>query len=512
MPDRPDPDEPVYRLLAEAAPNAIVVVDDGGRIVLVNAEAERLFGYRRGELLGEPVEALVPEALRTGHAESRAAFLDHAAARPMGVGRNLFGRRKDGSRFPVEIGLNPVRTGRGTLVLSAIVDISQRKQLERELQRRLQDLEAADRRKDEFLAILGHELRNPLAPIRNALSILRMPEVDEATVRGTHEMLDRQIEQLVRLVDDMVDVSRIAMGRVSLQREAFDLALAVSRGIEMAQPAAGGPELVVFSPGQPVVVEGDLLRLSQVVANLVTNAVKYTPPTGHIEISVRRDQEQGVVSVRDDGIGIAPELLPRVFDMFVRAENHAVRAKAGLGLGLTLVKRAVEMHGGSVSASSPGPGHGSEFLVRLPLSSRGITPRPREPAAEKPPAAAHRRRVLVVDDNVDAAESIGLILRGSGYDVRCAYTGSAALEMADTYRPQVIVLDIGLPDVTGWEVARLLRRRPHFETARVVAVTGYAQESDRVRSKEAGIDYHLTKPVDPKLLRQVIAEADYGRR
>jgi PAS domain S-box-containing protein len=498
-----------FRLAIESSPSGMVMVDRKGLIVLVNSQTEKLFGYRREELIGQPVELLVPERFRAEHPRERKNYVGRPEMRAMGQGRDLHGRRADGSEFPVEIGLNPIETEDGVFVLSAIVDITERKRLEGELHGRLEELDTAARRKDEFLAMLGHELRNPLAPMRNALQVMKMPAVDETTARQMREMLERQLHHLVRLVDDLLDVSRIINGRIELRRAAIDIAAAVERGAETAQPVldARGHELVLSLPRGPLQVNGDLVRLSQVVANLLTNAAKYTPQADRIWLTVESDGPDVVLRVRDRGVGMTPELLPRVFDVFVQGDASLARSQGGLGLGLALVRRIVAMHGGSVTATSAGPGHGSEFVVRLPrlvqggaMPSAGAACRP-EPRVTD----ALRRRVLVVDDNVDAAESVAAILKLSGYAVRCAYDGTSALQLAQSYKPDVVVLDIGLPDITGYEVARQLRAQPQFEHLPMVAVTGYGQDADRRQSREAGIDEHLTKPVDPAALQAFIA-------
>jgi PAS domain S-box-containing protein len=500
-----------FRLAIESSPSGMVMVDRHGHIVLVNSQTERLFGYRREELIGQAVEMLVPERFRRSHPGERANYLRGPEMRAMGHGRDLFGRRADGTEFPVEIGLNPIETEDGVFVLSAIVDITERKRLEGELHQRLDELDAAARRKDEFLAMLGHELRNPLAPMRNALQVMKMQGVDEATTRQMREMLERQLHGLVRLVDDLLDVSRIINGRIELRRSPIDVGAAVERGAETAQPAldARGHELVVSLPAQPLRVNGDLVRLSQVVANLLTNAAKYTPQPDRIWLTVEADGPDVLIRVRDRGAGMPAELLPRIFDVFVQGEASLARSQGGLGLGLALVRRVVAMHGGTVTAASAGPGQGAEFVVRLPRLVPGS-------AALDPPdrpgprvTDALRRRVLVVDDNVDAAESVAALLKLSGYAVRCAYDGTSALQLAQSYQPDVVVLDIGLPDITGYEVARKLRAQPQFAHLPVVAVTGYGQDADRTRSREAGIDEHLTKPVDPAALQAFIATSKH---
>ncbi|HVH99599.1 MAG TPA: PAS domain S-box protein [Enhygromyxa sp.] len=496
-----------FRLAIESAPSGMVMVDQSGQIVLVNSQAEKLFGYTREELIGRPVEMLVPERFRREHPDFRSGFFHDPESRPMGAGRDLYGRRKDGTEFPVEIGLNPIETDEGVLALSAIVDITERKLLERELRLRLEELAAADRQKDEFLATLAHELRNPLAPIRNAMQILKLPAANDHMRLRAQEMIDRQLHHMVRLVDDLLDVSRIIIGRIELRKECFDLSAAVTRAVETAEPLieARGHELIVSMPPEPITVNADLVRLSQIISNLLTNAAKYTPKPDRIWLSAEQDGNDVILRIRDQGTGIEPSMLGRIFQLFVQADASPTRAQGGLGIGLTLVKQLVELHNGTVTATSEGLGRGSEFIVRFPADTDvgGTLGRPR--VSEGPPARERgERRVLIVDDNVDAAESIAMLLQVSGFSVRCVYDGNSALTVASAYHPDVIILDIGLPDISGYDVARRLRAQRDFQRTPIVAVTGYGQQGDRLRSREAGIDFHMTKPVDPNALQALL--------
>jgi signal transduction histidine kinase/integral membrane sensor domain MASE1/ActR/RegA family two-component response regulator len=373
------------------------------------------------------------------------------------------------------------------------------------VEQRAAQLAEADRRKDEFLAMLAHELRNPLAPLRNALEILKMRGADATMAGEAREMMERQLQQLVRLVDDLLDVSRINRGKIQLRKECIDLSAAISRAIETTRPVidARGHELIVSLPDEPLTVEADRTRLAQVVANLLNNAAKYTEKAGRIWLTAERAGAEVVIRVRDTGIGIRPDLLPHVFDLFVQSERSLERSQGGLGIGLTLVRSLVEMHGGSVTAQSEGVGKGSEFIFRLPVLVEQTQAETRG-ADARPAAALPRRRVLVVDDNVDAAESLAMLLRISGQDVRVAHNGPAALETAAAYHPELVLLDIGLPGMTGYEVAERLRAQAGFDGTVLAAVTGYGQEEDRRRSRAAGIDYHLVKPVELEAVEAIL--------
>jgi signal transduction histidine kinase len=372
------------------------------------------------------------------------------------------------------------------------------------------ELRQADRRKDEFLAMLAHELRNPLAPIRNALEILRLRGVgahDEAAGQAW-DMVERQTGHLSRLVDDLLDVSRITRGKINLERAPVEVGEVVRRAVETSRPVieARRHKLDVRMPPRLVWVEGDLTRLAQVVLNLLNNAAKYTEEGGHITLTLDAPApEDGrpaevVLRVRDTGVGIPPEMLPRVFDLFTQVDRTLDRSQGGLGIGLTLVRRLVEMHGGRAEAHSEGAGKGSEFVVRLPALA-GAVPAPRTDAEGAAEPAGPPRRILVVDDNLDSAHSLATLLRLFGNEVLEAHDGAAALEAAGAFRPDVAILDIGLPGMDGYELARRLRRLPGLEHVRLAALTGYGSEQDRRRSRAAGFDDHLVKPVELETLQ-----------
>ncbi|HEX8201798.1 MAG TPA: response regulator [Isosphaeraceae bacterium] len=369
------------------------------------------------------------------------------------------------------------------------------------------EIREADRRKGEFLAMLAHELRNPLAPLLGSLHLLGLDNADVAEVQQARAVAERQVRHLARLVDDLLDVSRINSGKVHLRKEAVVLQEAVARAVETVRPLveARRHAIAVEIPPEPVLLEADADRLAQILANLLNNAAKYTEPGGHITVQAGRDGDFAVVRVRDTGIGIAPELLPRVFDLFTQAERSLDRSQGGLGIGLTLVRRLVELHGGGVHVISAGAGQGSEFVVRLPLGA----PEPAR-AADRPAPAAEAgepqpHRVLVVDDNTDGARVLARLLQAGGHRVRVAHDGPSALEAARAEPPDVVLLDIGLPGMDGYEVAQRLKAMEGPDHALLVALTGYGQEEDRRRSVEAGIDHHLIKPVDPGALQDLLA-------
>jgi signal transduction histidine kinase/FixJ family two-component response regulator len=375
------------------------------------------------------------------------------------------------------------------------------------------DLAEAARRKDQFLAMLGHELRNPLAPVRNALHLLvcddRLPEGKRALC----EMMRRQVDHMVRLVDDLIDVSRISRGTITLRRERVSIDDVLASAIELSRPLidSAGHRLELDIESDTLDIEADPVRMAQVFGNLLNNAAKYAEPGGRITLAARRDGAQLCIAVRDEGIGIEPEMLPHVFELFTQGWREAHRAHDGLGIGLTLVRNLVEMHGGTVTAASEGRGRGSEFTVRLPLAA-GRRESPRADAAPSRRAGDGRPlRVLVVDDNVDSAESMGMVLELLDIEHAVAYDGHAALEVADRFRPDAVLLDIGMPGMDGYEVARCMRADPGHAGAVLIALTGWSQSGDQARSREAGFDHHVSKPVDIGALKSLLAGVDPRR-
>jgi signal transduction histidine kinase len=389
-----------------------------------------------------------------------------------------------------------------------------------------QALKEADRLKDEFLAMLAHELRNPLAPIRNAVHLMKLKSLEDAQLRLARDIIDRQLLQLTRLVDDLLDVSRITRGKINVARERIELRDLVTHAVETVTPTieARKHRLTVELPQRAFVIYGDPLRLTQVLGNVLGNAAKFTDNGGQISVRARRRHRDVEIAVRDSGIGIAPQVLPRIFDLFTQLDDRMGRAQSGLGIGLALVRRLVEMHGGTVRASSPGLGLGSEFVIRLPISveradggssERLVATTGLAESSESQGATARvpRRRILVADDNLDALESLATLLAQEGHEVFRAADGAEALVAAERHRPEIALLDIGMPRATGYEVVRRIREEPWGHGMTLVALTGWGQESDRRRSHEAGFNAHLTKPVDPEILRRLLitAETSAGR-
>jgi len=649
--------EEKFRLAIEASPSANVMVDGGGRIVLVNAQTERLFGYSREELIGQPVEMLIPQRFRARHPEHRAAFAAAPRVRPMGAGRDLYGLRKDGKEVPIEIGLNPIEIDGETLVLSAIVDLTERWRAEQSLaesarqhaalyqfaarlhradsldevydaaldailsalgcdrasillhdqakvmrfvasrgltegyrraveghspwmpdepnpqpicepdipasaldghlkavleaeglgalafiplvigsrlrgkfvtyyntphvfghgeidlslsiarqlalgierKRAEEALMEADRHKDEFLAILSHELRNPLAALTTAARVLSFASGENA--REAREVIARQTELMTHLIEDLLDVSRVTMGKMALDRVPLDLADVVSNVVHAWRTAGRLDGCRVSFAVAPVWIHADKLRVEQIFANLLDNALKFTPAGKDVAVSVAQRGSEAVLRVADEGEGISPALIGSVFDPFVQG-TRAQRSKGGLGIGLALVKRLTEMHGGTVEVASEGPGRGAVFTVHLPS-----IPNPEMKAAAAQAAqSTGRRHILIVDDNEDARKMLEAALVLDGHIVQGARDGGSALALASDSPPELALIDIGLPDIDGYEVARRLRAADGGRRIALIALTGFGQAEDRRRAFAAGFDAHLTKPVAPDRLARTIEQ------
>jgi PAS domain S-box-containing protein len=437
------------------------------------------------------MQEFFPSVLREGHGEIEVRF------------RHF--RTGEARWMAYKVLTLPDANGRPVGFATVSQDMTERKRMENDLLTLAADLSDADRRKNEFLAMLAHELRNPLAPISNAARALRMGGDDRETVRSASEMLERQVGQMARLVDDLLDLSRITRGKIELRKQRVELAPVVNQAVEAARALykSMDHELTVTLPSEPIHLDADATRLAQVVGNLLTNACKFTDRGGRVRLTVEHEREQAVVRVRDNGIGIAAEHLPQLFEMFAQVDTSLERSRDGLGIGLTLVKNLVEMHGGTVEVHSDGPGQGSEFTVRLPtLADAG---RPPSAPVEIETLAAAVLRILIVDDNEDGAESLAMLLDASGHETEQAYDGPAALELAQRIRPDVVLLDIGLPGLNGYEVCRRIRSETWGKGMVIVALTGWGQEEDRHRSREAGFDTHMVKPVDYDALMKLLA-------
>jgi PAS domain S-box-containing protein len=481
--------------------DAIVITDLRGNITDFNGGGERMLGYRMREILGKPVALFLPpeHALRIRR-EALAALAAEGTWRS-----ELPFVRRDGSRGVCETVVKPLANARGDVygAVSINRDITERRRTEQQLKRLNLELSKADRRKDEFLATLAHELRNPLAPMRNVLEILRLKEFADPQLSWSRDVFDRQLQHMTHLVDDLLEVSRITQGKLELRKQRLELARAMQSAMEAARPTvqASSHHLSVTLPREPLYLYADPTRLSQMILNLLNNAAKYTPPGGSISLAAQREGDQAVIVVRDSGIGIPPEHLDSVFEMFSQLAPALDRSQGGLGIGLALVRGLAELHGGTVAAYSGGPGMGSEFVIRLPLSQ--ATALPSDSAPPEVPRAAGLR-VVIVDDNADAADSLAMVLELEGHEVRTAGDGLAGLELINACTPHAVILDIGLPSLNGYEVARRIRHDYPDAGILLIAVTGWGQQQDKQTAVAAGFDHHFTKPVDPQALQRVL--------
>jgi PAS domain S-box-containing protein len=510
-----------YRSVVEDQTDLICRFQPDGTYTFVNAAYCRYFQRSADELIGQKFWQFVPvyqreisEAFLAGITPAKPiASIEHQVTAPGGDARWM--EWTDRGHFD----------DRGRLVEFQAVghDVTDRKRAEEEHRRLVAQarvsevLREVDRRKDEFLAMVSHELRNPLAPIAMAIEVMRMREPTDDSTLWARDVIARQTAQLTRLVDDLLDVSRITLGKITLNRSEMDLRPLVEQAVEAARPhlTARHHQLAVDVAPEPLPIWGDGARLIQIISNLLNNAARFTAEGGHIALAVRRDGARIVLSVKDDGVGIPPDMRERVFDMFTQIEWPAQRKGEGLGIGLALVKRLVEMHDGDIEARSDGPGRGSELVVRLPIAAaaRSLEEIAGASAGGARDAAGESRpeRILVVDDNVDAAESLSRLLRLHAHEVRVAYDGVAALDAARDMNPDIVLLDIGLPKMDGLEVAKNLRARGDGPRPLLVAMTGFGQAEDRARTAAAGFDHHLTKPVDPKMLQSLVETARGAR-
>ena len=476
--------------IVESSDDAIISQTLEGTIASWNRGAQRLYGYTADEVVGQPLAILAPADLP----DELPGLLDRVRSGEHIEHLETQRIRKDGSCVEVSLTISPVRDPEGTVIgVSKIArDITARKE--------------EDRRKTEFLALLAHELRNPLAPLRNGLQVLRLAQGDAEMTEQARNLMERQLEHMVRLIDDLLDVSRISRGKLQLRKERTTLAEAVEYALEVCGLMVKDHQLTLELPEEPVYIDADKTRLAQAVCNLISNAAKYTDPGGRIWVTAERQGSDAVISVKDTGVGIPADMLPRVFDMFVQVDRSLEKSQGGLGVGLAIVKRLVEMHGGTVEGRSEGYGQGSEFVIRLPIVTTipAVPPPSTSGPANRPPA---RRRILVVDDNVDAASSLAMMLRIMGNEVRTAHDGEAGVATASEFRPDVVLLDIGMPKLNGYDAARHIREQPWGRSITLLALTGWGQEEDRRQSEAAGFDFHMVKPVEPAALLKLLDSA-----
>jgi len=498
--------------IVESSDDAIVSKTPDGIIRSWNRAAEALFGYSAEEAVGRPITLIVPPERVEEETEilrklRRGERIDHFETVRVA---------KDGRRIDVALTISPIRDGNGIIVGASKIarDITEQKASELaqqraigELRRAEEALREADRRKDEFLAVLAHELRNPLAPIRYAVAMEQKEGRSDGERLQAQAIIERQVRHMGRLLDDLLDVSRITRGRLSLRRSPIDLASVVSAAQESAGPLieARRHSLAVKLPREPVRLMADPVRLAQVLANLLINAAKYTEPGGHIELEARREGGELTVAVRDDGIGISAEMMPRMFTLFAQAVPALERSDGGLGIGLSLVRGLVQLHGGTVSAHSRGAGQGSEFVVRLPIGDPGHAGD--RPAGRPSPTSSKPLRLLVADDNRDSAETCAAFLEASGHEVSVAHTGREAFDLACRLRPDALLLDIGMPELNGYQLAQRIRGTSWGQRPLLIAITGWGQEQDKQRALDAGFDRHLTKPIDPQGLEALLQGA-----
>lgn len=516
-----------FRLAVESAPNAMVMVNQEGKIILINSQTERLFGYDREELIGRSVEILVPERFRGKHPNYRAEFSSEPQARAMGAGRDLFGLRKDGTEVPIEIGLNPIETEAGNLVLSSIVDITERKRSEEERERLLAlernarwQAEEANRLKDDFLATVSHELRTPLTTMLGYAKLLRTGMLDETDSARALETIERNTRTQAHIVNDILEVSRIITGKLRIDARKINPAEVIEAAIETIRPAvdAKGISLkcILNSSAGPVMADPD--RLQQIAWNLLSNAVKFTPQGGSIEVRLEGRTDYVRFDVSDTGIGIAPKFLPFVFDRFSQAESSTTRTFGGLGLGLAIVRHLVELHGGTVAVTSAGHGHGAAFTVTLPLAGADAEVRRieidhgaiagRENRAPSLYPVLDGLKLLIVDDDEDTRRMVTMVFQRCGSEVRAAANASEALDMFHVWHPEVMICDIGMPGEDGYSLIRRVRalEADGPEQTPALALTGYARSEDRARAIAAGYQMHIAKPIDPVELTTAITK------
>lgn len=489
--------------------DAVITTDENAKVTFLNRIAEDLTGWSNQDAQGvdlEQVFTIINEYNR-GPVENPALRALREGV-IVGLANHTILISRDGKEHPIDDSAAPIKTQAGVIAGSVLIfrDITERKKTEDDLRRIAADLSEADRRKDEFLATLAHELRNPLAPVVNAVELLKFRGTDEEILTISREVIERQVTHLSRLIDDLLDLSRITRNKLELRFERVLLEEVIQSAVEAARPliAQNGHEFTIDLPSEPIVLRADSIRLSQIVTNLLNNAAKYTPQGGQISLKVQRSGSEVEISVKDNGIGIPLENQERLFEMFYQVDRSMERSHSGLGIGLALVRRLAELHGGGVSAKSGGRGQGTEIVVTLPIIEAEDVPS--KPAA--PEHVLQGRRILLADDNEDIVATLSMLLRTMGNDVTTASNGNEALSEAERVRPEIILLDIGMPKLNGYEVCRLLREQAAFASTIIIALTGWGQDEDRERSTDAGFDAHLVKPVDRAMLERVLQEIE----
>ncbi|MEI8383216.1 MAG: ATP-binding protein [Planctomycetota bacterium] len=484
-----------YRLLIEAMPQGVALLNSDGVLLYCNPGLADLLQLPLDQVTGRSLDGFVAPADQTIWTEMFSSVTGTAAQNEVQL------HRVDGTIFPASLALSVLPLNKFCLL---VTDLSQQKQYE-ELIKSKAALLDLDRRKDEFLAMLGHELRNPLAPISNAIQLLRLQKNEDKIQQNARTIIERQVGQLTRLIDDLLEVSRITSGTIHLQQERVTLNRIMERAVETTRPLIDQHchQLSMVPSLEQIELYVDAARMEQVIVNRLNNAAKYTADGGQISITIQQEGNEGVLRVKDTGVGIAPALLPRIFELFTQAERSLARSQGGLGIGLCVVQRLVEMHGGRVDVEST-LGAGSEFVIRLPILSTTPSPPP-APTMEKIAPKGRSLRVLVVDDNIDAAQTLELLLTELGHDVRTAYDGLSVLQIAIDHPPDIVLLDLGLPGLDGFEVAKRLRQHPALKNVVLVAMTGYGLPADRQRSQDAGFNHHLVKPASFDKLQQILA-------
>jgi PAS domain S-box-containing protein len=493
-----------FEVTLSSIADAVITTDTEGNVTFLNPMAEMMTGWKTAEASGQPLDKIfniINEDTRKPAKSPVEIVLRDGIVVGLANHTALIG--KDGTERSVEDSAAPIRdaTGRISGAVMVFHDVTQRRRAEKALKE-------ADQRKDQFLAMLAHELRNPLVPIRNGLQILNLAGNNPAMAENARSIMDQALNQMVRLVDDLLDVSRITTGKLKLRKERVELATVVQSAVDTSRPLIEeqGHKLTITLPAASIVLDADPTRLAQVFSNLLNNAAKYSEQGGHITLSAEPKADEVVVRVTDRGIGIPADHLPRIFQLFAQVETASDRSQGGLGIGLSLVKGLVEMHGGKIEAYSEGPGHGSEFVARLPMISTPLSEShvPKDDDESASPAAKYR--ILIVDDNRLSSESTATALGLMGHELATARDGIEGIERAQAFRPDVILLDIGLPEVNGFETARRIREQPWGKNIFLIAVTGYGQEEDRRRSLEAGFNYHLVKPLSFAELKHKLSE------